>query len=76
MGLDIPIVKTVFAVVFAFILIYFVRPAISVIGLVSCPSCSTLENLFFFTFIPIAIAFIGIYQIIELFTRKASRRSY
>lgn len=76
MGIDIPIAKTIFAVLFAIILIYVVRPAISVIGIVSCPSCNALENIFFFTFIPISIAFIGIYKIIELFTRKPNKRGY
>lgn len=70
MGLDTVIAKTVFAFVFSLILIWVIRPGLGVFGTITCPNCSTFINAFIFIVIPIAVIFIGVYQVMSVFTRR------
>jgi len=70
MGLDTSVAKIVFAFIFALILIWVVRPGIAIIGMVTCPNCSSFINVILFIVVPIGAAFIGIYQVMSIFTRR------
>ena len=70
MGLDTTVAKIVFAFIFALILIWVIRPAIQVIGMVTCSNCSTFLNAIFFIVVPIGAVFVGLYKIMSIFTSK------
>ena len=72
MGLDTFIAKICFAFVFAVILVYIVNPAISTIGMVACPNCDPFLNALFFVVVPTAAVFIGVYQVIGVFSRRTN----
>ncbi len=70
MGLDTFIAKICFAFVFAVLLVYVAAPAISIIGIITCPNCDAFLNAFFFVVVPIGAVFVGIYQVIGVFSRR------
>lgn len=72
MAIDTMVAKTIFAFVFALILIWVVRPAIAVIGMTTCPNCSPFITVMMFVVVPVGAVFIGIYQVFSIFTRSST----
>ena len=70
MGAEVLLAKITFVGIFALFLIWIVRPAISVIGVVTCPNCSMFMNTMMFIIVPLGAAFIGIYHVVSIFGRR------
>ena len=66
--------KLTFAGIFALVLVFVVRPAVEVIGIVTCPGCNPFINTFMFVIVPMAAIFIGIYHVVSIFGTTGGRR--
>jgi hypothetical protein len=71
MAVDTLLAKISFAFIFILVLMWVVRPAISVIGMVPCPGCNPFISAMLFVVVPIGAVFIGLYKIVGVFSGRA-----
>lgn len=72
MGLEHFVFKIAIGGIFLLFLIFVISEGIDIIGLITCPNCNSFINAFIFVIIPVAVMFIGIKRILDVFGRRTA----